>query len=145
MTATTSASGILSSRAGPILLTVAAIGLAVWTGVACSEAGTPPSYTVEEVRVRLQQRGFTVDSTTPLEVVERMAAEEGYRWFVRGQPVEIYRFAPGSRASRRSLEGARRRGIKRQPTLTVGNIAVVIGEHPDSAGLRRALLDEEER
>lgn len=125
-------------------LLAAAVSLSAWTLTACGEDAAPADYTVEEIRIRLQDRGLAVDSARPIGEVGGMTAAEGYRWVVRDHPVEIYRFPAGSRAARRSLEGARRRGIKQEPTVTVGNIAVLIGDHPDSIAIRRALLDEED-
>lgn len=134
------------SGASPRLtaLLAAAVSLSAWALTACGEDTAPADYTVEEIRIRLQDRGLVVDSARPIQEVGGMTAAEGYRWVVRDHPLEIYRFPAGSRAARRSLEGARRRGIKRQPTVTVGNIAVLVGDHPDSTAIRRAILEEED-
>lgn len=120
----------------PVLLTV---GLAVSVVTGCGDRETVQTYTVEEIRTLLETSGIVIDSSSPVQEVPQMTADEGYRWAIDGEYIEIYRYSPVRPAARRALARARKQGLKQQSTLIVGNVAVVIGGHPDSVALRRAL------
>lgn len=106
---------------------------------ACGDREDIRTYTVEEIRTRLETSGFVIDSSSPIEEVQQMTADEGYRWAIDGGSIEIYRYSPVGPSARRALTRARTQGLKQQPTVVVGNVAVAIGGHPDSVALRRAL------
>lgn len=106
---------------------------------ACGDGEDIRTYTVEEIRTRLETSGFVIDSSSSVEEVQQMTADEGYRWEIDGEPVEIYRYSPTRRAARRALDRARSQGLRQQLTVVLGNVAVIVEGHPDSVALRRAL------
>lgn len=111
--------------------------LVIGFSVACTGESTA-THTLSEVKAALDSAGYAVGECNE-QAASLIGAVEGCSYSVGPDNIEVFRFDMSIQSGREALRTVEEEGVGGQRALVVGNVAVIVFDHPDSTAIRQVL------